>query len=791
MKKILLLAFLIVSAGVFGQSAVQVFRPGQIDAYSKSELQTSGRANIDWGNLKNVPDTVMLMIDSTVMLNVRDFGAVGDGVTDDYNAFNTAMQFAYDYNKILYIPNDTFKINTGIYITDTDTSTKNNLSIVSDGGFLDFSGVSGAGTTYAFYVLGQLSDAIDIMYPISEGDTIIYADSYVKENSVIVLYNDLEYYGGIGRLGEILKVKRMLNDTTIVVYDMIYHNYDFGWIKRYYDGAVSLKNIKIKMNKTEDSGFGIIIDNISSANITDVEIFNGTEMVIDLSKSYGSKITNCTVYGGTKNGAGYGIGSYGNKNITISDNHIYDCRHAITAGGPYPSVNVLIDANIVSTAHPYDGAIDTHSPTKYVTVSNNILTGGSIWMAGKNIKITDNTIMMNRGGGGIQIDVYGDSLMHDYFLVSNNVVSGIKNFNENLIGIRVRFRANCDTINSLKISDNIFNSYGSASTSSGIYVTTESSGNIYNHIKNLCIEDNIVNHNSTNSYSVYFSNYISYDNIIFKNNIVSSAKYGIGIASGTVESNNIEVSGNSIKSLSNPFEMSTTPRFLSASIHDNKFELASATNTPLVLSADRIDFYYNTVKNITLNGGLKMYSDYAVQENNRFINTSGDIYYSGSAVKNGFIHSGTDTLTFIKNLENVITFSGVLEANGTNGDSLKITCVLKSAYSRTSKTLCQSSVKVRITNHYVDNGHRQSVTETFAHMWMTSSSLKAVEVINTQISNTFNVTTTAPYPDITDKDEATSTEFSFYVTNKATYQNWITIQVLDAYNVNQIVLTKE
>lgn len=40
MKKILLLAFLSVSAGVFGQSAVQVFRPGSVDAYTKAQTIT-------------------------------------------------------------------------------------------------------------------------------------------------------------------------------------------------------------------------------------------------------------------------------------------------------------------------------------------------------------------------------------------------------------------------------------------------------------------------------------------------------------------------------------------------------------------------------------------------------------------------------------------------------------------------------------------------------------------------------------------------------------------------------
>lgn len=44
------------------------------------------------------------------VINVRDYGAIGDGITDDSNAFITASQVAKDKNAILYIPVGDFKV---------------------------------------------------------------------------------------------------------------------------------------------------------------------------------------------------------------------------------------------------------------------------------------------------------------------------------------------------------------------------------------------------------------------------------------------------------------------------------------------------------------------------------------------------------------------------------------------------------------------------------------------------------------------------------------------------------
>ena len=49
------------------------------------------RLDIDWGNINNVPDTIFTVFDSTIMIDAKDYGAVGDGITEDYNSIQNAL----------------------------------------------------------------------------------------------------------------------------------------------------------------------------------------------------------------------------------------------------------------------------------------------------------------------------------------------------------------------------------------------------------------------------------------------------------------------------------------------------------------------------------------------------------------------------------------------------------------------------------------------------------------------------------------------------------------------------
>ena len=59
-------------------------------------------------------------------LNVHDFGAKGDGVTDDTQAINQALQAAHDQQANVYFP-------SGTYLCNTLGSDGNILNLHADG----------------------------------------------------------------------------------------------------------------------------------------------------------------------------------------------------------------------------------------------------------------------------------------------------------------------------------------------------------------------------------------------------------------------------------------------------------------------------------------------------------------------------------------------------------------------------------------------------------------------------------------------------------------------------------
>lgn len=67
------------------------------------------------------------IINNRNIANVKDYGAIGDGVADDTAAFNNAINSGY---KIIYVPSGTFKLSSSINIDS-------NMSVIGNGTIID------------------------------------------------------------------------------------------------------------------------------------------------------------------------------------------------------------------------------------------------------------------------------------------------------------------------------------------------------------------------------------------------------------------------------------------------------------------------------------------------------------------------------------------------------------------------------------------------------------------------------------------------------------------------------
>lgn len=78
-----------------------------------------------------VEQTVQARLEQYV--SVKDFGAVGDGVTDDTAALNAAADYAANNNKVLYAPSGTYIVNGPIEFTNNQTSGTAGYGLVGAG----------------------------------------------------------------------------------------------------------------------------------------------------------------------------------------------------------------------------------------------------------------------------------------------------------------------------------------------------------------------------------------------------------------------------------------------------------------------------------------------------------------------------------------------------------------------------------------------------------------------------------------------------------------------------------
>ena len=112
------------------------------------------------------------------VINVKDFGAKGDGVTDDTTAFQSAITHGIDNNKTIYVPGGTYKI-TSVSTQTYYTSTYRKI----------------------LKIIGTSGTMIEVSGSITIGDGIIpiikdiFIDGLTSEPAVI-LGNDYHTYNG-------------------------------------------------------------------------------------------------------------------------------------------------------------------------------------------------------------------------------------------------------------------------------------------------------------------------------------------------------------------------------------------------------------------------------------------------------------------------------------------------------------------------------------------------------------------------------------------------------------------
>jgi len=499
--------------------------------------------------------------------NVLDFGAVGNGVTDD----TAAIQAAATASPNIYFP-------TGTYIVSAEITLPHNYSALIGSDSATIKANFPSSSTDAIFRMegnGPTGSTVTSTSALTFGGTslpVTDASSFAVND--VLQITSTEYFNGIAGVGgygvktkgEMSRVKSVVGNT-ITVLEAFKDDY-----------ALSGETISVVKLNTK---IGLVIENLAfygtgggashtSANPTGAR-------AVACSNVFDIRITNCSVnnfprFGFTFNRCkdvivsncvfyGYDLSDPTNvppasvqwftgttfnscENVTFTTNVGRNCRRHFDADS---SVATPISRNLAvlsNTAINATNMVGTHACDRITIIGNVGISSGGIVMRGKNSVITGNSIGVSDSSTyAISCGYNGSAAYTEPTSVGRVVISG-NNINGAFSAPAIRVNANID---SAVIADNNIGSFDDI----GILIGGKSTSNIK-------ITGNVLNLPTVSSgaqVGIFIPNLTampreSLNNIVIANNMITLNGAGSGIAVAgapqTAPADNIIISDNTI-----------------------------------------------------------------------------------------------------------------------------------------------------------------------------------------------------------------------------------------------------
>ena len=321
-------------------------------------------------------------------INVLDFGAVGDGVANDTDAFENAIAAVATTGQTLYVPAGTYKLTREI-------ATTGDLHIVGDGDstVLDFSGTVTGSTGKALSVSGSFTALPDLSTNASRNDqSLVFASApLLVPSNVFVIYNPTDYsYSGfrpVYRAGEWLEVDG-ISGSTVSLTNALYDNYVAAAVDLYKlnSRTVSLRNFRIIGTTVESL---ITISLCNKPLVENVSGYLENNSIVSFDRCYKASAINLNLFNKGDGGDDYGLSISNSQDVEVIGGNYYARRHAITAGGAdvvgaVPCRNLRFTS--LTTKNDINSGVfsaDFHGNTEDSVYENCRIYGGASWQ-GKN-----------------------------------------------------------------------------------------------------------------------------------------------------------------------------------------------------------------------------------------------------------------------------------------------------------------------------------------------------------------------------------------------------------------------
>ena len=385
---------------------------------------------------------------SDALVNVKDYGAVGDGTTDD----TAAIQAAVDTGKEVLIPSGTFRI------TDTITFPSGMLMTFDEGGKIlaDTGTYSGS---YALRAEGSITQIDDLGSDAEKGETslTLAGTPSLSFDDTILIFNPTDYsFSGFRanyKRGEFCSVEDV-SGATVKLQAPLFESYTVASVDIYKVNhiAVNLKNPNIE---NVGSALGsIFVEFGKNVQIVNPEIKDANNSCIRLSRCFNGDIFGGRCVNEGDGGDDYALSIGNSSMITVHGGTYYARRHATATGGdanvgcvPVRGVK-FIGCRISNDSASGTHAADFHGNADHCGYYSCLIEGG-ISPQGRDITIADCDIY---GGIGVGSCIYAAEILGGRFRISGNRIYAQTNPQPSSRGV-IDFGGNTAAINSNTTGD--------------------------------------------------------------------------------------------------------------------------------------------------------------------------------------------------------------------------------------------------------------------------------------------------------------------------------------------------